>query len=869
MAATYRLQLRAGVTFEHARELVPYLAELGVTHLYLSPILQAADGSTHGYDVVDAERVDASLGGDAGFRELVGAARAADLALLLDVVPNHMSIDPAAGSENRWWLDVLENGVASYYAHYFDVDWPAGDDRVALPVLGERYGRAIAGGQLGVIHDGTGGFAVRAGELRLPMAPRAIGALVKRAAERCHGAELAFVGDALVGLSRARDAESRRRRHRDKAVLRARLAALCGDPACAAAIDAELAALATDPVELDALLEAQAYQLVHWSVSGSQLTYRRFFDVSTLVGLRAELDDVFAASHARIVGWLADGTLAGVRVDHVDGLRDPAAYLARLRAAAPGSWVVVEKIVAGDERLPDGWQCDGTTGYEFIDRVTSLLVDPAGEQAMTDAFTAYTGDAWDPAAASRAARREVMSDALHSELSRLVELAGRACAQSIVCRDFTRAEIEHALVELLCGFRVYRTYSDERAPRELDRARLAAAAATATGVDPDLLGFLVKALGFEIASAEARELAAVAQQVTGAILAKGDEDTLAYRQVRLAARCEVGCDVGVFAREVGEVHALLAAAPARGLLATATHDTKRGEDTRARLAALSEVPAAWTAAVARWRARGDVHWGDVAPDRVLEYLLWQTLVGAWPLTEDRLLAYAHKASREARLRTSWRKPDDRYEAAMTAWCRGVLADRELVADVERFVAQLAPRAAANSLAQLAIKLTAPGVPDIYQGCELADYALVDPDNRRPVDFAARRTALAAVRGARASEIARDLGLAKLWLAQRVLGLRRREPERFGGTYAPLVVTGSRFVASEAGPGTLDRVFAFARGDALAVAVSIRGDASPETALALPVGRWRDALDDRRQPMSGRVPISELWRDLPVAVLVRT
>ncbi|HUJ62857.1 MAG TPA: malto-oligosyltrehalose synthase [Kofleriaceae bacterium] len=833
MTATYRLQLHAGFTFADARAIVPYLAELGISHLYLSPILQAAEGSSHGYDVVDAERVSAQLGGEDGFAALVDAARAHGLAILLDIVPNHMSI---AGTGNRWWLDVLENGPASYYAHYFDVDWPVGDERITLPVLGERYGRALAGGALAIAHDGAGGFAVRARELALPIAPRSLGTIVRRAAERGAHAELAFIGDALAELPRDLRPEARRRRHRDKAVVTRRLRELCADRACAMLLDAEVAAVNADKVALDAILEAQAYRLVHWTVSGSQLPYRRFFDINSLVGLHTEQLDVFEACHARILAWLADGSIAGVRVDHVDGLREPGAYLARLRAAAPDAWIVVEKILAPGEQLP-AWPIDGTTGYDFADRVGGLLVDPAGEAALTRTFEAYTDTAFEPGAARRAARLEVMSDALHSELSHLVTLAERACGASPTCRDFTRAEIEHALREIVAGYPVYRTYLDGQ-PSATDRARIAEACRAATGVDPDLLEFLERALAGELGNAAALELARSAQQITGAIVAKGDEDTLAYRLVRLASRCEVGADLATFAIAPAEVHRALAAGAPRTLLATSTHDSKRGEDVRARIAVLSERPAAWADAVVGWRGRAERHWGEIAPDRVIEYLLWQSLVGAWPIDAERVTAYARKAAREARLRTSWRTPDAAYEAALARWVAGVLGDRDLVAELAAFAAALAPRGDANALAQLLVKLTAPGVPDFYQGCERQARTLVDPDNRRPIDLAAAPD---------------ELGEMKLALVRRVLALRRDRPELFAGTYTPLCAVGPR----------AERVFAFARGDALITVVSRLGPPDRETALDVPAGTWRDVLADRA--LGGRVAAAAL---APVALLVR-
>jgi (1->4)-alpha-D-glucan 1-alpha-D-glucosylmutase len=863
MTATYRLQLHAGFTFDDARAIVPYLAELGITHLYLSPILAAAEGSTHGYDVVDPLRVSTALGGERGFAELARAARQHGLGILLDIVPNHMSI---AGTGNRWWLDVLENGPASYYAHYFDVDWSAGDDRVTLPVLGERYGRALAADRLGVLHDGAGGFAVRAGELRFPIAPESIGPIVRRAGERARRPELAYLGDALAGLPREMRPEARRRRHRDKAVITQRLAELCRDPACAAAIDAEVMAVNRDRVELDAILEAQAYRLVHWSVSTSELTYRRFFDINTLVGIHTEALDVFEAYHDKVLGWLVDGTLAGVRIDHVDGLRDPAAYLARLRERAPEAWIVVEKILLGGERLP-AWPVDGTTGYEFAERIGTLLVDPAGEPALTETFEHFTGTPFDPAATSRRARQEIASDALHSEIARLAVLATRACAGSPATRDYTRAEIERALVEIISGYPAYRTYlASGSVASGADRACIATAArgAIQAGVDRDLVAFLESALAGELAQPDARELALAAQQVTGAVVAKGDEDTASYRLVRLAARSEVGASLHTFAVPPEAIHRALAVGAPRSLLATATHDTKRGEDVRARLAVLSELPDLWRAQVLCFSARAAPHWGEVAPDRTFEYLMWQTFVGAWPIDPERAIAYATKAAREARLRTSWRSPDKTFEAAMLRWVRGVLADRTLGAELAAFVATLAPRARANSLAQLLIKLTAPGVPDFYQGCELVDLTLVDPDNRRPVDFAARQAALQKLAGTSLAELSADTGLAKLWTIHRVLGLRRERPELFAAPYRALAASGSR----------ADHVFAFARGDSLVTAVPRIGgvdrttgrEAEPEATLALPPGTWHDVLSHCDH--QGRVAAAALWSAFPISLLVR-
>ena len=578
MRATYRLQLHAGFTFADAAAIVPYLAELGISHLYLSPILQAAAGSTHGYDVVDPHRVNAELGGEDGFLALAATAKEAGLAILLDIVPNHMSI---GSDQNRWWLDVLENGPSSYYAHFFDVDWGhGGDDRVLLPILTERYGRALTSGALA---------SPTTARVACTSAPAATTCRSRRArsAPSCG----APASGSAMSSSRSSATRSpicrrrasagpraRRRRHRDKGVLAHRLAELCADAACARALDDEIAALNADAIELDAALETQNYRLAHWGVSASQVSYRRFFDISSLVGMRVEEPDVFSALHARVLTWVADGTVAGLRVDHVDGLRDPEAYLTTLRRHAPV--IVVEKILSEGEHLPP-WPVDGTTGYDTIALLSGLFVDPAGEDTLTHMFETATGEPWDVPAMRRAARREVLSDTLHGEVARLTELAARACGASPACRDYTRGEIETTLVEILAGYPVYRTYGRPEDADVIARA-VDAAAAAQPDLDRDLLAFLGEALSLQHGNADARELALQTQQVTGAVVAKGDEDTLAYRAVRLLARDEVGADPATFAIPPATAarrrsHAAAASTPRRRTT------TKRGEDVRARI----------------------------------------------------------------------------------------------------------------------------------------------------------------------------------------------------------------------------------------------------------------------------------------------
>ena len=641
-----------------------------------------------------------------------------------------------------------------------------------------------------------------------------------------------------------------------------RLLALCAeDAACRGALDAELAAINADPAEVDAILERQNYRLAHWTVAGNQLPYRRCFDIATLVGIRNEDPEVLEVSHRRVFEWLAAGAIDGVRVGHVDGLREPAAYLRRLREAGPGAWIVVDKVLAPDEALPPAWPVDGTIGHDFMERMGRLFVDPAAEAALTQLFEAYTGELFEPAAESRGARLEVMRDTLHSELARLTELGARACATSPACRDYTRAEIEQALAELLAGYPCHRTYLGEPQPAGRERiARAAAAAATARPeLDRDLLAFLEAALALELPGPEAQELALAAQQVSGSVVAKGDADLLLHRLDRLLARCEVGAAISAFGIEPGALPPRLAAGAPRSLLATSTHDGKLGEDVRMRLAVLSELPALWEAAVGRWRARAEHGWRGLPPDRTLEYAAWQALVGAWPLSLERAQRWAEQAARDARVRTSWRRPDAGYEAARARWLEHVYSDRELVAELDGFAARLRPHGDRNSLAQLLLKLVAPGVPDLYQGTELRDDGLADPDNRRPVDFALRAVRLLEVAALRSPPATDDLSVAKLWTIRRVLALRRKEPALFAGPYRSLSASGTH----------AHRAFAFVRGAALVAAVprlGVHAEGWRDTRLALPDGQWRDILGGGQ--LAGAVPLRDLWAAFPVALLVR-
>ena len=894
--STYRIQLQPAFGFDDVSAIAPYLHRLGVSHLYASPYLQAAPGSTHGYDVIDHSRVNAELGGEPGHERMCAALGAAGLGQILDIVPNHMAIT----SGNRWWWDVLENGPSSQYASYFDVDWDPPEAKlrnmVLMPILGDHYGRVLEAGELKLERDG-GGFTVRYYDHLLPAAPRSLDDLLGGAARRCRSAELESLATFFGRLppSWATDRASVRERHRDKEVLRASLARLLREqPAVAEAVDAEVAAINADPDRLDALLERQNYRLAFWRTAGRELDYRRFFDIHTLAALRMEDEAVFVDTHELVISWLDRGVVDGLRVDHPDGLRDPEGYLRRLaRAASPeagGSrpYVVVEKILEPGERLPQSWPVAGTTGYDFTYRVGGLFVDPAGEEPLSEAYTAFTGEPVDYDDVVYQKKLLVMSEVLSAEINRLTGLAIDVCEHHRRYRDYTRHELHETLRELIAAFPVYRCYvvpgldtGGPGGPSPEEAAHIDQAVKLARGRRPDLdaelFDFIADILLGRHRGAVEDELVARFQQATGPVMAKGVEDTTFYTYNRLTALNEVGGNPGRFGVSPEEFHdgnEHIARHWPGTLLATSTHDTKRSEDTRARIALLSEIPREFAEIVARWTVIGRQYRTDPSlPDRNAEWLLYQTVVGAWPLSIERAVAYMEKATKEAKVHTSWVNPDAAYDDALRRFVEGLLADEEFLATLQAFLAPLVEPGRVNALAQCLLKLASPGVPDIYQGCEVWDLSLVDPDNRRPVDFELRAALLAQVEsadgGAAVWPDQADSGLPKLLLTQRALHLRRRRPEFFR------VGSGYRALAA-AGPKSAHAV-AFARtaagGEAGVVAVAPRlvlglGGDWAGTTLTLPEGRFTDVLNGNRT-VSGEVALADLLGPFPVALLERT
>jgi len=874
LRATYRVQLHAGFGFADAGAVAHYLADLGISHLYCSPYLQAAPGSTHGYDVVNPHQVNKELGGPEAHAKLCATLKENGLGQVLDIVPNHMAI---TGRENPWWWDVLENGPSSRYAGYFDIEWDPPEAKlrntVLLPVLGDHYGRVLEASELQLERE-EGSFVIHYHDQVFPVSPRSLNDLLATAAERCQSDDLACIADGLgqLPMSTATDWVAVRRRHRNKEVLRGQLARLRREqPKVAAALDQVVAAVNSDPDQLDVLLERQNYRLAFWRTAAQDLGYRRFFDINTLVGLRAEDETVFAETHALILDWLRKGVLHGVRVDHPDGLLDPQAYFQRLYEACPQAWILAEKILEPGERLPKSWPIAGTTGYDFIYRVTNLFVDPAGEGPLTKFYAEFTDEPSDFAIVVREKKGMAMQELLGSDVNRLTALFAQICERHRRHRDYTRDELQHVLREVISSLPVYRTYVRAKAGQvSEDDIRtitdaVESARKTRLDLDKDLFDFFRDILLLRVRGDLETELVMGFQQLTGPVMAKGVEDTAFYCFNRLVSLNEVGGDPGRFGLSPDDFHKACAETQAewpRSMLASSTHDTKRSEDVRARLHLLSEIPDRWREAVQRWTMLNKRYRRDGLPDRNAEYLLYQTLVGAWPIETERAIAYMEKASREAKVHTSWTQPNPDYDDALRQFIEGTLNDQEFKADLETFVKPLIEPGRVNSLAQTLIKLTAPGVPDFYQGTELWDLSLVDPDNRRPVDYALRRRLLSELEGMRVEEIWSriDEGLPKLWIISQTLKLRCSRkllgPE---SSYHPLVARGEKSA----------HVVAFARGER-AITVVPRlviklGGTWADTVLGLPEGSWYNAFTN--ETLSGdEIAVAKLLKRFPIALL---
>jgi (1->4)-alpha-D-glucan 1-alpha-D-glucosylmutase len=823
--ATYRLQFHKGFRFADALRLVPYLARLGISHLYASPFLKARPGSMHGYDVIDHDAVNPEIGTEAELRKLIDALRGHGMGLVPDLVPNHMGVLHA---DNAWWLDVLEKGRASPYARYFDIDWSRG--KLLLPVLGRHYGEALEAGELKLENEG-GRWSVRYFDHRFPLNAKSTRALKPGALK--------------------------------------------------------------DPLALHRLLEQQHYRLAYWRVASDEINYRRFFEIADLAGVRVEDRTVFEATHGLICRLAKRGGIDGLRIDHPDGLADPREYLERLNEAFVRPWIVVEKISAEYERLPADWPVHGTTGYRYANLLTGVYIEAAAQSHFDRIYQRFTGERASYAETSITSRYLIMNTTLAAELHMLSSRLARIAQGNRFTRDHTASGLRKALAEIAARFPVYRTYVSPRGVSASDRKwidwAVKAAKRASRIADPSVFDFVQSVLTLDAAPPhglrrqEMLRFGMRYQQFTAPVVAKGDEDTAFYRYNRLIALNEVGGHPAHFGLSLKAFHAAMerrARERPCTMLASSTHDTKRSEDARARLAVLSELSSSWRLWLRRWSLinrshRTEVH-GESAPSRADEYHFYQALIAIWPADAERLKTYMLKAAREAKLRTSWINPDGEYEAALERFVTESLANPLFRQELAAVMPRLAHLGLLVSLSQALVKVASPGVPDYYQGSELIDLSLVDPDNRRPVDFGERQRFLAELqkRAPRAAALLADPGdgRAKLHVVRQGLAVRKAHPALFhGGEYRPLY----------ADAGYEDQLIAFSlsAGDATVIALAPRlfarrlGDsAAPvgafwgESRIALPEGEYEDAITGRAQHGGAR-RLSELHSDFPAALLV--
>lgn len=922
--ATYRLQFHPGFTFKDARALVPYLHSLGISHIYASPFFKAAPGSLHGYDICDHNQLNPELGTRADYDRFAQALRRHRMGMIVDFVPNHMGI---AEPHNTWWLDVLEHGPSSPYAHFFDIDWHPLKrelrEKVLLPILGDQYGRVLEQGELKLAFS-DGIFTVHYYETVLPIEPGSTNTILQRALELTRGEiseeaqqELESIITAITHLPARTDSEPAQvaERAREQMVAKRRLKTLCDETAAVEdAIQRILKQIHTpgdrDAQDtLDELLNNQNYRLSYWRVAGEEINYRRFFDINGLAAIRMELPEVFNAAHQLIFELIQEGSVTGLRIDHVDGLYDPRQYLemlqerhAEVMGLPPGSrglYVVVEKILAVNERLRKDWPVQGTTGYEFTNQVTSLLIDQAAEKNFTAVYERFTGLHTKFHDIVYQGKVLMMRSSMASEVNTLGSMLNRLSETNRWYRDFTLNSLTAALRVMIASFPVYRTYitpqgeADQDDQRIIERA-LSLARRRNPAIESSVFNFLRQVLlpspdnQHPVDEEERLRFVMKLQQCCGPITAKGVEDTAFYVYNRLVALNEVGGEPAIFGSKIETFHQqnlVRSQEFPHSMLTTSTHDTKRSEDVRARLAALSELPMEWAQAVKRWETanrkfKRNVE-GDMAPDRNEEYLLYQILLGSWPLElfeEEtletyvaRIQEYMEKALHEAKINSSWIDPHQNWDTAVKEFVASVLRRRRFLRSFEPLAEKLAVLGAINSLTQTVLKLTAPGVPDIYQGNELWDLSLVDPDNRRPVNYKLRKALLAELQTEHLSPAKllrnwRD-GRIKLFITHRILALRRTYPEFFQQAgYTPVTArgkyAGSCVAFSRAG-----------RNERLAVVVPCLserlgtppiGDVWEDAILELS-GSWRNIFTGE-QLSGSELAVKDVLRTFPVAVL---
>jgi (1->4)-alpha-D-glucan 1-alpha-D-glucosylmutase len=910
--ATYRIQFNSGFRFEDARRIVAYLAELGITDLYSSPVLRARKGSTHGYDVVDAHMLNPELGTEDDLTALHEELQGHEVGFILDIVPNHM----AASHENAWWMSVLENGPHSRFVHYFDIDWRPvtvhgqTEQKVLLPILGKPYGEVVESGEIKLNFD-PDGFFFTYYDKRLPLAPKTYGRILRQCLELLPKEGVAIeISDLVSGDSTVTNSrflkETLARIHQESEEFRNALVSviskLNGDGSDASSFDA-----------LDSLLDAQYYRLAYWRIASEKINYRRFFDVTDLVGVRIENPEVFEARYRRILDLVVEGKVTGLRIDHIDGLYEPIGHMAKmqLRLARPVPsepptagrrpfYIVVEKILAAGEELPKAFEVSGTTGYDFLDSVNTVFVDPAGLEKLGTFYKSFSGVTQSFEEMSYERKKQIIQELFSGEMRQLGKQLGELSMHDRNARDFAPIDLLVALTEITASMPVYRTYVRNVEVSDTDREYIRQAIAAARRragetVDMRLFRFLELVLLVAPPSyleAERERWAAFVmrwQQFTGRVMAKGVEDTTFYNYNRLISLNEVGGEPG---REgdfdpVKEFHARnerMQRDWPHTMNATSTHDTKRSEDVRTRISVLSEDPEWWEGAVRRWQKMNAGLRSDGIPHPNEELLIYQTLIGMWPLEDEeidtvpeRLRQYLEKAAREAKTHTNWITPNVEYEKALQDFASAILENQPFREDFIQTQKRTAFHGFVNSLAQLVLKLTAPGAPDFYQGTEIWDLSLVDPDNRRPVDYERRSSMLKKLKAGfeRGSlDIATMLrrffdGRVKLFVTWRGLDARARHRDLFrDGTYTALTSDSPNVVAFTRGEHVFVAVPRLTSRIAPAGTAPI-GEAWGTAAVNAPAGSWKNIFTGDTLVIEGdSVPLARVFERFPVAIFER-
>lgn len=823
ISAVYRVQLTPDFGFKECSDIVPYLAGLGITHLYSSPYFQASKGSTHGYDVVDHSKINTQLGGDKGWKRFFDCLRGNGMGNVLDIVPNHMFI---GAKDNSLWWDVLKKGRGSEYCDFFDIDWQPPwkklQGKVLLAVLGERYGKALHKGDIKLKKQGDE-IIVSYMEKEFPLSDESAEEILEAVGSKSDS------------------------------------------------VDNILAEINNDPERLHKILNRQHYLLSYWRAADTEINYRRFFSIDTLAGIKIENRKVFDYAHRRVLEMANKGQLDGLRIDHIDGLRDPKEYLAKLREKSGGKWIVVEKILASDERLPRCWSADGTTGYDFLGKVNGLFVDRKGEKPLSEIYRKITGisDSYDGILYERKLRR--LNKSFGGEIIRLTSLLADIAKDRAAYCDITEDELTTAVRQFAACFPVYRSYiRPERGEiseqdRDFIKQALEKARLKNPDLDPLLWDFLRAVILLEIKDRAGFEFVAHFQQLTGAVMAKGAEDTAFYCYNRLVSLNEVGSEPSKFGVSVDEFHNYCSRIQEdfpETMLTTSTHDTKRSEDVRIRINLLSEIPDRWSRKVTEWMGDNKKYRRGEFPDRNTEYFLYQTLVGAAPIDKQRLTDYMIKAVREAKVHTSWKDTDEEYENILKDFISDIYSNDKFIKSLNEFVDTLLEPAWISSLSQTLIKYTAPGIPDLYQGTELWDLSLVDPDNRRAVDYNLRKKMLEEVENMSPQQAMEKIhtGITKMYVIYNALKVRRQYPESFGSE--------SSYESVDMGGGKAGHLVAFQRNDNIVTVVprllfSLE-NGWDDTTAALPRGKWINAFT--KECFQNTVRADDLFRNFPVALL---